>query len=35
MVASFNDWQPLELRTIWEIKKMKSEGYDIKDWIKK
>ena len=35
MVASFNDWQPIELRTIYEIKKMKSEGPEIEEWIKK
>lgn len=35
IVASFNDWQPIELKTIWEIKKTKSEGLEIEKWIQK
>jgi hypothetical protein len=35
LVASFNNWVPVEMQTLWEIKKKKSEKADILEFIKK
>lgn len=35
LVASFNNWVPVEMQTLWEIKKKKSEKADIYEFIKK
>jgi len=34
IVASFNDWQPIELNTFYEIKTRKSKGFDPENWSK-
>ena len=33
LVASFNNWVPVEMQTLWEIKKKKSEKADIFEFI--
>ena len=35
IVASFNNWVPVEMQTLWEIKKKKTEKGDIFDFIDK
>lgn len=34
-MASFNDWHPVCLATIWEIKKRKAEGIELDVWCDK
>ena len=33
LVASFNDWQPVELKTIFHIKSRRKQGADFEDWF--
>ena len=35
IVASFNQWVPIEMQTIWEIRKKKSEKAELDDFIEK
>jgi hypothetical protein len=34
LVASFHDWQPIELNTLYEIKARKQKNFDAENWIK-
>ena len=34
-MASFNDWHPVCLGTVWETKKKKSEGIELSTWCEK
>jgi len=32
-VASFNDWFPVELKTIFHVRKMKEKGAGVEEWV--
>jgi hypothetical protein len=34
LVASFNDWQPVELKTVFHIKAQRKHGVDFEEWVK-